>query len=174
VVDMQHSFLNLLSPMISFIFYICIQVCGVRWIKNLSLFNSMVIGSGIGLVVLTSLEFYWFWSSFGFYSNLATNLAIYLCLSYNYFHFINMGETARRIRIIREIYDSPNGLSEGDILTRYNSEQMIELRIERLLSKKQVTLKNNYYFIDNSTMLVITKAMIFLKVLLLGKKSEFD
>jgi hypothetical protein len=175
---MHHSFINLTSPILAFMFYALIQVCGVRWIKKLGLFNSMVFGTSIGLVVLILLEFYWFWlpsgTNLGFYPKLISNLIIYLCLSYNYFHFINMGETARRIRIIREIYDSPNGLSEKELLKCYNSEQMIDLRMERLLSKNQVILEEGRYFIGNPTMLAIANMIVRLKIFFLGKRSEFE
>ena len=85
-----------------------------------------------------------------------------------------MGETARRIRIIREIYDSPNGLSEKELLKCYNSEQMIDLRMERLLSKNQVILEEGRYFIGNPTMLAIANMIVRLKIFFLGKRSEFE
>ena len=46
------------------------------------------------------------------------NAVIYAALGYCYFHFINLGETARRIRIIRELYDAKTGLSPEEILNR--------------------------------------------------------
>jgi len=109
-----------------------------------------------------------------FWGYLICNALIYACLSYNYFHFVNLGETARRIRIIREIYDSPNGLTKEEILQRYNAREILGLRMGRLLSKGQIHLKEGRYFINNPTMLAISNIIIFLKKAILGKVSEFD
>ena len=43
----------------------------------------------------------------------------YGVLSFGYFHFINLGETARRIRIIREIDAAGRPLTREVILDRY-------------------------------------------------------
>jgi len=175
---MEHTFLNLLPPVVAFIINIITQVCGVRFIKKLGLFNSLVLGMGFGFISVILFEYLWLASTDGmnldFALNLTVNILIYLCLSYNYFHFINMGETARRIRIIREIYEAPEGLHEAELLNQYNARQMVELRMGRLLSKGQVIQKDNRYYIANPTMLMISKAIVFLKILFLGKTSEFN
>jgi len=51
---------------------------------------------------------------------------------------------------------------------------MIDLRMERLLSKNQVILEEGRYFIGNPTMLAIANMIVRLKIFLLGKRSEFE
>ena len=104
----------------------------------------------------------------------SANFIIYASLGYCYFHFINLGETARRIRILREIYDSKDGLTMEEILQKYNSKEIVDKRIGRLINNGQVLYKNGRYYIGNPTMLIITKIIVAMKLLLLGRRSEFD
>jgi len=103
-----------------------------------------------------------------------TSLVSYNGLGYCYFHFINLGETARRIRILRELYDNKSGLTEEGILKNYNSIHIVEKRLERLLKNKQIILKDNKYFVSNPAMLFMSNLIVFLKLLAFGKRSEHD
>ena len=59
--------------------------------------------------------------------NLMTYSLFWLC----YFAFINTGVSALRIRMLRELYDSPDGLTMDEILIRYNSKEIIESWIDK-------------------------------------------
>jgi len=109
-----------------------------------------------------------------FIAIIITNIIIYVSLGYCYFHFINLGETARRIRLLREIYDSDVGLTTFELLKLYNAKEVFLYRIERLLKNKQILLQNDRYLIGNPTILWVANIIIFLKFLVLGKRSEFD
>jgi len=64
-------------------------------------------------------------------------LVVYVLLAYTYFHLFNMSETARRIRILREIY-AAGRLSAEEIAGRYSAEAIFANRIERLLATGQI------------------------------------
>jgi hypothetical protein len=85
-----------------------------------------------------------------------SNLIIYCLLGYNYFHFINLGETARRVRILLEIHNSPEGLSEEEILSKYNSGGVLSLRLARLLRNAQLIYAQDKYFIGRPTVLLFS------------------
>lgn len=106
--------------------------------------------------------------------NLITEIIIYAALSYCYFVFINLGETARRIRILREVFDAPEGLSLEEILRRYNAKEIIERRLQRLLANGQIIIEEDKYYIGKPLMLWMAKIVVAFKFILLGKKSEFD
>ena len=97
-----------------------------------------------------------------------------MSLEYCYFNFINLGETARRIRILRELYDSKKGLSMAEILERYNAKNIVEKRLSRLINHGQIIDKNDKYYIGNPIMLLIARIIVTMKLILLGKKSEFE
>jgi hypothetical protein len=105
---------------------------------------------------------------------LFANLMTFIALGYGYFHFVNLGETARRIRLLREIYSEPNGITKTELVRRYNGKTMLELRLNRLLSKGQIIACGDRYFIQSRLMLIITQIMVTLKWIIIGKKSEFD
>lgn len=75
---------------------------------------------------------------------------VYSTIAYTYFHFFNMSETARRIRILYEIY-SVGSLSSQDITALYKSHDLVNIRLERLLALKQLKLINGFYLIDRKT-----------------------
>lgn len=60
-----------------------------------------------------------------------------LCNAYVFFHFDNMGETGRRIRILRELRSSATGLSRGQILAAYPPAEVFARRVQRLLESGQ-------------------------------------
>jgi hypothetical protein len=165
-------YLHILNPIIGLATNVLVQVVGFRFVPNLGLLKSVILGFVIGLLSLFFLESYIFFLKKEFLPTTAVNLFIYLSLGYCYFHFINLGETARRIRILRELYDSKRGLSMKEILERYNAGKVIEMRLERLLKNGQVVYKNSRYYIGKPIMLLITKILVLMKLIILGK-SEF-
>jgi len=175
---MSHSYLQVINPIIGLAINVLVQVGCSRYIPSLALLKSVVLGFVSGLFSLLIFEFY---LSFSFSITtkdllpiLVTNCIIYALLGYCYFHFINLGETARRIRILRELCDSEKGLSLEELLERYNAKDMIDMRLRRLLDNGQIIYKDGRYFIGKPVMLLMAKIILLMKLIVLGKKSEFD
>jgi hypothetical protein len=101
------------------------------------------------------------------------NLVTFSALGYGYFHFINLGVTARRIRLLIELMESEGGLAYEELLQKYNAREMVDNRLGRLLDSGQVVLTEGKYFIGKPVMLLMAKAMVAMKLLVLGKRSEF-
>ena len=106
-------------------------------------------------------------------SIIIANVIMYSALGYCYFNFINLGETARRIRILRELFDSENGLALEEILQRYNAGEMVQRRVDRLINNGQVIEKNGKYYVGKPILLIIAKFIVVMKLLFIGKESEF-
>jgi len=172
---MDILFFCTLIPIMGLAVNVASQILTFRLLKQVGMLKSVFFGFFSGFAVFLALQFLLSPaikdSSAGFF---ISNLLIYSALGYCYFHFINLGETARRIRMLNEIYHSEGGLSDEDILKRYNSNMIVDLRLKRLLSNNQLSFLNNRYFVKKSLMLYITKAIVFMKLILMGKKSEFD
>lgn len=154
-----------------------IQIIGIRLFPQIGLLNSVFLGFIFGFLNLLTFELYIYLvvvSNRSFTVNLITEIIIYAALSYCYFVFINLGETARRIRILREVFDAPEGFSLEEILRRYNAKEIIELRLQRLLANGQIIAKEDKYYIGKPLMLWMAKIVVAFKFILLGKKSEFD
>jgi hypothetical protein len=69
---------------------------------------------------------------------------VYVCLAYSYFHLFNMSETARRIRILRELYRA-GSLSVDEISRLYSGASMMETRFDRLLATGQLEMREDRY-----------------------------
>lgn len=77
---------------------------------------------------------------------------VYLLFAYVYFHLFNMSETARRIRILAQ--SSPHGRIEKDELEEhYSGRQMLTIRLERLVSLKELRLTEGRYTIRRGWLL---------------------
>lgn len=133
------------------------QVLIFRIKPGFGLLNSLISGFCIGLFITTGVL------KTNGHLNFCVNIATYVTLSYSYFHFVNMGQTARRIRILREIYEARGGISYDDLLRNYNAKIILDTRIERLISKKQIIEENNRLYICNPTMANIAKIILWIR-----------
>ncbi|MFH1867874.1 MAG: hypothetical protein ABH843_02780 [Candidatus Omnitrophota bacterium] len=170
---MSSSYFAIFIPVISLIVNILCQIIYYKCLPKPGLLNSIFKGFVFGLFTFLLFELCQFQSAvcplLKKIDILIVHLITYACLSYCYFHFINLGETARRIRILRELEIVPEGLSLHDILTRYNANEIIERRLTRLIKDGQLILAGDKYRIGKPVMLLISKLLAFAKVLFLGK-----
>ncbi len=86
-------------------------------------------------------------------------LIVYNLLAYSYFHIFNMSETARRIRILYEVYNSKQ-LRESEIASLYSKDDMLTNRLERLLSMKQIKFSDNKYSLNSILLYYVAKVII--------------
>jgi hypothetical protein len=171
-------FVHVICPLLGLLINATSQVLLCRYERGFGLLESIFAGFICGLIMVILIEVAYYCATPSSIAHLLGLLCIciitYVTLSYCYFHFVNLGETARRVRILRELYDSKDGLSMEEILNRYNANDIIEKRIRRLLFNGQIILKDGRYFPGNSTVLLMNKAMVIMKIVVLGKRSEFD
>jgi hypothetical protein len=99
----------------------------------------------------------------------------YLALTYWYiFGFYNLGESARRIRLLIELEAvGERGLSRTELLSLYNARMIVEARLGRMLASGQVIERNGRFVIGRPLMLYGARALVVLKLALLGARSEF-
>lgn len=71
---------------------------------------------------------------------------VYGSLSYAYFHLFNMGETARRFRILYEL-KARGKMTSAEIDARYSPQSMLTVRLERLLASGQLEQREGRYFL---------------------------
>ena len=157
-------------PMIALLVNVVSQVIGFRFFLKSGLLVSIFLGFIAGFFVFAFFDLFRRNSAAVFLVHLLT----YGSFGYCYFHFINLGETARRIRILRELKSSPDGLSLDELLKNYNAQEIIERRLRRLINNGQLKVRNDRYYIGKPAMLGMAKILVGLKYLLLGKRSGFD
>lgn len=105
----------------------------------------------------------------------ATWVLAYVCLAYCYvFGFFNLGESARRIRLLIELHAAGDrGLTLEEILTAYNARLIVEARLARLLSGGQIALRGGRYVLRSSFVLSLARVLVVVKLMVLGVPSEF-
>jgi hypothetical protein len=100
----------------------------------------------------------------------------YLLLAYCYvIGFFNLGESARRIRLLIELHGAGSrGLTREEILASYNARMIVEVRLLRLVSGGQIVERLGRYVIRRGLMLRAAKLLALLKLILLGARNESD
>lgn len=170
---MNADWLHLFVPVVCLGLNVVAQVLVFRLAPRWGLLKSIVAGFCLGLVAVIALEV-WIDSPLAdagpaAWGMLAANAVLYVALGYGYFHFVNLGETARRVRILRELYAAPDGLSEPDLLRQYNADHVVHLRLQRLLRNRQLLLSHGRYTLGRPTLLLFARLLLALKWLLLEK-----
>lgn len=163
-----------LNPVVGLICNIAIQIAWLRFSSRPSILRSIYAGFLAGMAAVFAVHAAAPGSSpAGLAADLLANLVIYGLLGYCYFHFSNLGETGRRTRLMRELYESPEGLTLEQILGRYGAEEVVARRLSRLMSSGQVVLENGRYRIGRPVMALISGILVLLKKIILGRDSEF-
>lgn len=84
---------------------------------------------------------------------------IYNLIVYVYFHIFNMSETARRIRILYEIYNK-KAISDKEIKGIYKIGEMLTVRLGRLISLRQLTYRNDKYLLHKKLLYHIAVILV--------------
>ena len=105
---------------------------------------------------------------------LVAALAAYALLAYCYvIGFFNIGESARRIRLLIELEAAgPRGLTLAEVLTAYNARMIVDARLERLLSGGQIAEVEGRYVLRSRVMLFAAKELVVIKIVLLRRRIE--
>lgn len=170
--------MEFLTPVVGLIVNVAVQIAVYRYLGGVGLLRSVFLGFLLGLIATLAIDTAVFHDSvlpLSYALSLAVmDMMTFGCLGYCYFHFINLGETARRIRIVREIQESREGLSMDEIIARYGARHVVDIRLARLLKKGQIIERSGRYYIGQPSMLIMSRMIVFMKSLLLGRKSEFE
>ena len=170
------AWLQLLMPFLMLVVNITAQFTGCRYVASLSLLKSAFFGYGVGLVCLIVCEFVFFKQQYAapdFWALVITNFAVYSMFGYWYFIFITLAETAIRTRLLIELDLSVGGLSEQEMLAKYNTRELIEKRINRLVGNGQIlNVDGRFYCGGKSGLVLFGKFSNMMHKLVPGEKGE--
>lgn len=172
---MDYRYLHLFCPVIALGINVIAQIVIFKLDKRHKLLRSVFMGFAAGVLSAGAIESFIVLTTSAsikkFIPALFVDITTYFALGYCYFHFINMGESARRVRLLRELDAAPGGLTEEQIFSKYSAKEIVNIRLTRLLNNKQIILRGERYYAANSTMLFISKALAFMKLIISGKSS---
>ena len=150
---------------------VVIQVTLVRYFQT-GLFRSVCYSFVFGLAAC-SVACVFLWSSVNWWPDTVElsliAVSTYVAMSYCYFHFVNLGETARRIRLLREIscFSSPPTVSQ--LIERYGPSEIYARRIQRLLQNQQIKIIDGSYVLGKPGMSLISRIMLTLRRLVFAR-----
>ena len=150
------------------------QIAAYRLLRTSGrLFKSQVAGALIGALVLAGLL------GRGAEGSLSADIAtadalLYACFCYVYFHWNNMGETARRIRMLRELAQAQEGLAFAELVRRYSAREILERRLERLSAAGQIREADGRLVLTSRTVLLSARLVGLAKEVVFGGRSELD
>lgn len=75
-------------------------------------------------------------------------LIVYNALGYSYCHIFNMGETARRIRILYEL-NLAGRFRYDKLADKYGVKNMIDVRLERLIDMRQISKHKGNFVLES-------------------------
>lgn len=164
------TLLQVISPVLGLLSNCLFQITTKRLFPSISLMRSVHVGFLAGVAFLMIFELFVIKETF--YLLLTSSLMIYIAESFCYFNLITLCITARRVRILRELYEKgQEGLTLPELLSRYNANDMVQIRVKRLMDSGQVIFKQDKFYVGNPTVLVMAKILTLMKILLLGQKT---
>jgi hypothetical protein len=139
--------------------------------ENISLVESLLVSFFLGLVAMAILSFrYLEIQNYSWSDGLWLGLTYCAC-SYVYFHFLNIGQSSVRIRILTEIEMAQGLTTKSDLQKRYGGKRILDLRLGRLLANGQVTQKDQRFFLGKPRLIFIAYFFQLLKKIVFGIKS---
>jgi hypothetical protein len=137
-------------------------------VTKIKYFKSILIGFFIGLIVLTLYEIYFIYKiSFSFY--VINNFLIYVLFCFFYFAILSTYKTSIRLRVLFEIYNHKEGIFAEEIIKKYNSKEIINIRLQRMIQNNQIKLINGKLYSKLSITLLIAFLLDIFKFFLFGK-----
>jgi len=147
-IDIKMFFVLLATPFIILSIQIILFKMRPRSSPQVLTIKSIIIG------FLPSFSLIWIFVYYGKYTPLSSKIwgciycfIVYSAFGYSYFHFFNMSETARRIRIMHEI-NHASILTEEEIINKYQISNIVNNRFQRLIELKQIRLLDGSYSIN--------------------------
>ena len=160
-------------PLLGLACNVTAQAAMFRLLPRAGLLRSIYMGFAVGIISAVCLVLlallHTQWPTQDAIALIILQIGTTAILGYGYFHFLNLGETARRVRLLRELLEAGGTLTEDELLRRYSADELIHQRLGRLLRSGQVVLDNGRYHIGDPTILRISQALQCLQRLLLRR-----
>lgn len=149
---MQLDILTVAVGFLSFGIFLLIHLIIFRWVRPERLLKTLLVCviAVLGLPVLLMGIFYFFklmdvtLQAWVCAVALAMVVQGLLCFVYVLCVF-GPYETSVRMRLVREMAASPDGISMAELLRRYNTQTIVALRLRRLMGSGDIVEKDGFY-----------------------------
>lgn len=127
-----------------------------------------LLAVALSLLVVCTLFYAVVWRSLALGERSAVLLyccIVFFCLAMFYFHLFNTSETARRIKLLYEIHKA-GMLSESAITRLYSVDDVVRLRLKRLVETNQLEFREGYYMLKGKLLYRAAFIVLFWQLLL--------
>jgi len=100
------------------------------------------------------------------------NLSAYAALGFGFFNFVNLNIASLRIRMLQEMAQSPRGMSRCELLACYNIDEVIALRIDRLVRGGHLVERDGRFYSGKLHFLVLARIFDFLRFLIMNRRRK--
>ncbi len=161
------------APVLGEIVYCLVHVSACRLQTSASRYFPLVVGCLVGLIATLAASLgALLWSGTGLLdalSLMALNFVTYMALAFGYFNFVNVNIASLRIRMMLELLER-DGLSREQLLSGYNTQHIIGLRISRLTSGGHLREdQGRFYRGRNLRFLMLAQTYDFLRWMIFGR-----
>ena len=78
-------------------------------------------------------------------ANEVVNIGATTAFAFGYFNFVNLGYTSLRIRMLRRLRTTAHGPGLGGLRSRYDSDELLDLRLARLVRVGELAFDGERY-----------------------------
>lgn len=141
---------------------------GVTWILPLrNLYARMACGTVAGLVAVVALSLFAS-TRLALEPITATvfvlfNMLTFVVLAFGYLNLVQMNLSSLRLRVAHELIDAPEGMPVGELFAKYDGRAIVDARLARLSSGRQIVLRDGRYYRRLSVVYLIAVAMDTMK-----------
>lgn len=169
--------LHLLAPLVALVTMALSHVALCRARPDAAILNLLVVAGFFGLAGLVAMQVFavlagQIWGD-ALVAMMLVDGPIYACLAYGYANFVNLGHASVRIRIYRELLDSPEGIQVSELRAKYDESGMLSTRLRRMLDAEDLAFDGETYRLKKARLLAISSVIFALKKAVLGRQSEF-
>ena len=91
-----------------------------------------------------------------------------------FLNFVQAFQSSLRVRILNLIHESGGRMPKSLLEQHYNDRSLLELRLQRLLAQGFVIERDGRLYVVSGLLRLVAAFFRTLKVVLLGRRSEFD
>lgn len=97
------------------------------------------------------------------------NVVAFLALAFGYFNFVNLTIASLRIRMLEEIRSAAGPLGRAALLSRYDTDRVVGLRIERLVNGGHLVERDGRLVTGRHRFLLVSRCFEMLRRVILGR-----
>jgi len=162
----------LLAPLAGLLADALLQIVLARVVPGGAHLRTQFLSFGFGLVitvlVLAGLLWQYPFARGDRAGYLLLHVIVYVCFGFCFFNMINANVSSLRVRMLKEyLSHDPKPLPDAIIFQRYPAREILQARIARLRSGRQIYLSAGRYYVRRGIVILIGRFFAALRRLLL-------